>query len=622
MRFLLPLLLLVSGHAEADLLRRESSLDLSLWTQGLEAGPNQSLQVSIALTIQNAHVGAETLLRISDPASPEYGQHLSVKDVARMFEPEPSAVSDVVKWLEESGIDKNHVNLSHGSDRLLLSLSVQEAALLLETTFYHQTHQVTGQERIFCQHYHIPKPLAGHIDYILAASSPPMAHRQTPRHTHQQQVGLNQEQSVASSAPLPSNCFQQTSLSCLRNLYKIPQNVPPHPNNSFGIFEPSWISWLPEDLDQFFGKMQPDRVGHRPKVDGVNGGYWQRNYTMPMFNLEPNLDFEYAMALTSPQEVTNVEVGSDTDVGNLHDMLAAFDEYYCDPVPSKDRKYPDFYMPGCNNTACDCGSLSPPKVLSISWGWTEAGFSANYLQRQCLEFLKLGLMGTTVVVSVSDHGTASGGGHFCIDDDPTGNGTTAKKFSPVFPASCPWVTSVGGTQMGSNATTNEETAWRRVLDKKLATSGGGFSNVFSAPPYQVPNVARYKDLEKNHLDAVRDRFSSTGRGYPDVAVRADEYNVVSNGKWERVSGTSASNPVFASIITLINSERMNAGKGPVGFINPVLYGSPDVLNDVVTGANEGCGADPAFRAARGWDAVTGLGSPDYERMRRLFMSLP
>ena len=52
MRFLLPLWLLASGHAEATLLRRESSLGLSLWSQGREADANQSLQVSIALTVQ------------------------------------------------------------------------------------------------------------------------------------------------------------------------------------------------------------------------------------------------------------------------------------------------------------------------------------------------------------------------------------------------------------------------------------------------------------------------------------------------------------------------------------------------------------------------------------------
>lgn len=618
MRFLLPLWLLASGHAEATLLRRESSLGLSLWSQGREADANQSLQVSIALTVQNADLGAETLLRISDPTSPDYGRHLSAKDVTRMFEPEPKAVSDVMKWLEESGIDKRHVHVSYGGDRLSMRLSVQEASLLLETTFYHQTHRETGQEQIACQHYRVPKPLAGHIDYILAGAPVSTTHRRTPR---EQQV-IFRGGDITTSAPLPPGCLQQTSLSCLRILYGIPEDVSPHPNNSFGIFEPSWYSWIPEDLDLFFGQWQKDRVGHRPKVDAVNGGYFYRNETELNWSKEPNLDFEYAMGLTSPQEVTNVQVGS-LEVGNLHDMLAAFDEYYCDPLPSKDKKYPHIYPPGCSATACDCGSLSPPKVLSISWGWTEAEFAANYLQRQCLEFLKLGLMGTTVVVSVSDHGTASGLGSFCIHDT-TGN-ATGGEFSPTFPSSCPWVTSVGGTQMlqqtAPTVTTNE-TAWRDFIKKQLSTSGGGFSNVFAAPPYQAPNVARYKDAEKNHLDTIRDRFNSTGRGYPDVAARADNYMFVNNGRWKPVSGTSASNPAFASIMTLINSERMHAGKGPVGFINPVLYGNPDVLNDVVTGANQGCGVDPAFRAARGWDAVTGLGSPDYGRMRRLFLSLP
>jgi len=81
-------------------------------------------------------------------------------------------------------------------------------------------------------------------------------------------------------------------------------------------------------------------------------------------------------------------------------------------------------------------------------------------------------------------------------------------------------------------------------------------------------------------------------------------------------------PVFASIISMINNERLAIGKRPVGFINPVLYQYPDILNDITTGANEGCGVDPAFRAAWGWDPVIGLGSPDYERMRTQFLSLP
>lgn len=263
---LLLLLCLISSYAGANLLRQKSSLDLSQWNPGHEADANQLLQVSIALTIQNSDLGVETLLRISDPSSPDYGQYLSAGDVARMFEPKPNAVSDVMKWLGESGIDQRHVKFSYGGDRLSLNLSVREATLLLETTFYHQTHRKTGQEQIACQYYHVPESLAGSIDYILAHSPVP-THQQIPR----QQVVLNDK--VTALAPLPLGCLTQTALSCLRNMYKIPGDVLPHPNNSFGIFEPSWFSWLPEDLDQFFGQMQKDLVGHRPKVDAINGGY-------------------------------------------------------------------------------------------------------------------------------------------------------------------------------------------------------------------------------------------------------------------------------------------------------------------------------------------------------------
>ena len=224
-------------------------------------------------------------------------------------------------------------------------------------------------------------------------------------------------------------------------------------------------------------------------------------------------------------------------------------------------------------------------------------------------------MGNTVVVSISDHGTATTykDGSFCIDDK-TGN-ANGGRFSPIFPGSYPWVTSIGGTQMLQPtdtripAASTNETTFRKVISGQLFSSGGGFSNTFLAPPYQVPNVASYKRIEKEDLDEIEDRFNSTARGYPDVAVRADDYWVVSNGKWKRISGTSASNPVFASIITLINSERMHTGEGPVGFINQVLYSNPRILNDVVTGANQGCGLDQAFRATRGWDASIGLDVP-------------
>jgi tripeptidyl-peptidase-1 len=71
---------------------------------------------------------------------------------------------------------------------------------------------------------------------------------------------------------------------------------------------------------------------------------------------------------------------------------------------------------------------------------------------------------------------------------------------------------------------------------------------------------------------------------------------------------------------LINEERIAAGKGPVGFVNPVLYANPGAMNDIVTGSNPGAGTE-GFECMEGWDPVTGLGTPDYGKLLKVFMAL-
>ena len=71
-------------------------------------------------------------------------------------------------------------------------------------------------------------------------------------------------------------------------------------------------------------------------------------------------------------------------------------------------------------------------------------------------------------------------------------------------------------------------------------------------------------------------------------------------------GTSASTPIFASIVNRINDYRLHEGKNPIGFINPALYSNPGMLNDITNGTNPGCDT-VGFSAVEGWDPVTGLG---------------
>lgn len=162
--------------------------------------------------------------------------------------------------------------------------------------------------------------------------------------------------------------------------------------------------------------------------------------------------------------------------------------------------------------------------------------------------------------------------------------------------------------------TQPETACETVI-----YSGGGFSNYFSIPSYQSDAVESF--LTNYPPSYSSERYNTTGsRAYPDVSANGANYVVAVDGGFELVYGTSASSPVFGSIIALINNELVAAGKSPVGFINPTLYAYSDVLNDITEGGNQGCDTD-GFESAPGWDPVTGLGTPNYEAMLELFLSL-
>lgn len=131
--------------------------------------------------------------------------------------------------------------------------------------------------------------------------------------------------------------------------------------------------------------------------------------------------------------------------------------------------------------------------------------------------------------------------------------------------------------------------------------GGGVSTVFSLPAWQ-------QELKVTRTSGGTQAL--TMRGVPDVCGDADPvtgYNVRIDGKDTIIGGTSAVAPLWAGLVA-----RINATKGSsVGFINPQLYATASVLNDITEGNNG------SFKAAPGWDACTGLGSPDGTKVAAL-----
>jgi tripeptidyl-peptidase-1 len=214
----------------------------------------------------------------------------------------------------------------------------------------------------------------------------------------------------------------------------------------------------------------------------------------------------------------------------------------------------------------------------MSYGGIEFLLPDNYQKRQCNEYMKLGLQGTTVVVSSGDSGVASFLG--CID---------STIFTPGFPATCPYLLTVGSTEMNRKDPSAPPTPWEKLEEAATTSfpSGGGFSNIHGAPSYQKSAVKAYYDQVESSLpfkayhQIIKDGdFSNVtradhlyhhgGRGFPDVGAIGDRMIFTYEQEWYTIGGTSLSSPVWGSILTLANEKRLAAGKKPLGFINPLL----------------------------------------------------
>jgi kumamolisin len=238
-------------------------------------------------------------------------------------------------------------------------------------------------------------------------------------------------------------------------------------------------------------------------------------------------------------------------------------------------------------------AMPAPIAVSISWGQSEDQWSAQSRTAMDQAFADAAALGVTVTVAAGDNGSS---------DDP--NGQTSVHCD--FPASSPNALACGGTTLVGNTSSfaiTSEVVWNE-LAKNEGAGGGGISDTFPLPSYQasagVPASAN----------------GGIGRGLPDVAGNADPvtgYLVVVDGKQQPIGGTSAVAPLWAGLIARLAQAT---GKR-LGLLQPMLYAGAAAgaatpgFNDIVEGNNG------AYKAGPGWDACTGLGSPNGDALLNL-----
>lgn len=280
----------------------------------------------------------------------------------------------------------------------------------------------------------------------------------------------------------------------------------------------------------------------------------------------------------------------------------------------------DFYeqanMNFCSDLKAWAGLImadsNAPWVHSVSYGWqgdmSQLGCQPSQIQSVDADFQKMAASGHSIIFASGDSGSAYANG----------------VLWPSWPASSPWVTSVGATRFKDDVVGAPEVA---VGQEDGFGSGGGFSKDFPVGTWQKAAVQSYLTANAATLPSkTAVKWYPDGRATPDVSALGTGYAVYNNGAPMNVGGTSASTPTFAAMIGLINDARIAAGKKPMGFLNQFIYQNQDAFTDVTEGSDKIGRGGPTlpygFECAKGWDPVTGVGTPIFTALNSKAQALP
>ncbi|KAF8264385.1 peptidase S8/S53 domain-containing protein [Lactarius quietus] len=530
-----------------------------------------TINLYIALRPHRESALIDALYEVSDPSHSRYGAHLTREQVAELAAPHPHTLELVHAWLIHHSVPFSSFSTTHGNTLTLTNVSITKANKLLGASYQLYKHVKTYETIVRTIGYALPAVLHNHVWTVEPTthfeSLPAGMRGETLR--NRSHVAEAKQAEVVSGEPVTALSGRGdvgvTSPSFLRQLYNTLRYTPAASyRNTLAIVGYRWQYPSPTDLRAFMKEYRSDGVDATYTVVQVNYGRYDPSYP----DGEANLDVQYAQGMAYPIPLVFYSTGA---------KLFEADDWYLNWIHSV------------------LGLLILPPTISTSYNSNEVLFPRGRAKYLCYLYAQLGARGVSLLFATGNNGVGEGK---CLTIDGS------VRFIPTFPGTCPWVTAVGGT-------TSSLPEWAAPF------SGGGFSDYFERPIYQQKAAATF-------LEALGTRYKGlynvSGRGIPDVAAQSTGFRVFLNGIEGPDAGTSGATPIFAGIISLLNDYRISNGRPPLGFLNPWLYdGGLTGFNDITRGSNTGCG-NGGFAAIVGWDPVTGLGTPDFERLLRILVN--
>ncbi|KAF5560294.1 tripeptidyl-peptidase sed2 [Fusarium phyllophilum] len=579
--------LALAGFSTAKFVKVEDTSVLPVGWEKIDQAvdPSHTLRLSIALRQPDID-NLKTSLRRRDCTSGKYTQnHLTQKEALALRDPDQKDVSQVLGWLKSKGFA---AKATPDKDWIHVKTTVKAAEDLLDTKigFY----KFEGQKPVLrTNQYSVPESVADAVNFIhpIANFMRPKKELTTPDPALTPSM-LETLQLEKRATP----CSQAVTPDCLREQYNI----------SYAAYNGSsqirfGIAGFLEENANYQDSNDFLRIYAKPlyearynfSVQLINGA----NNSQELFDSgnEAALDIQYGMALGYPTNITYYL--ADGRGPTLDDDGEELPEEYNDNEPY--LEFLDYLL--------DLSDDEIPHVLSISYGDNEVSVPRKYAERVCSLFGLLTARGTTIVAASGDGGAKGASNSTCRTNDGSDKDVTMS----VFPATCPWVTSVGGVTSGAEPFEGAE------------FSGGGFSQYFPREKWQDSSIKSYVKALDGHLNG---HYNASNRGVPDISISATSFITRLKGQAVGLRGTSASAPVVAAMLALVNDARVRKGKEVLGWLNEVLY-SEEVqaaLQDVTKGESRSCdfrkgGSPGGWPAAKGWDAITGLGVPsDFQKL--------